>query len=236
MKDVIIKKTNSSLVAAVGILLLLIFIAAMKHPSKESSNPRTYLALGDSYTIGEQVAAKDNFPSQVVSMLSQDGISFQMPDIIAKTGWTTDELQQAIAKAAIHERYDFVTLLIGVNNQYRGRQVSTYIPDFEMLLKEAIGFAGNDTSHVIVLSIPDWGVTPFAKDRDRGQVAAEIDAYNTANRLVAKKYNVHYINITPGSRQASADLSLVAPDGLHPSAKEYSKWAQRVAEIIKKSL
>lgn len=196
----------------------------------------TYLALGDSYTIGEKVEAKDNFPNQVVALLNEKKIIFQPAKIIAQTGWTTDELQSAIKKTKLQRRYDFVTLLIGVNNQYRGRKTVDYIPEFESLLKQAIRFAGNDTNHVIVLSIPDWGVTPFAEDRDRMQIAKDIDEYNAASELIAAKYKVQYINITKSTREAAKDVSLLTSDGLHPSGKEYAKWAKEVAAFIHEKL
>ena len=195
-----------------------------------------YLALGDSYTIGEQVEAKENFPNQVVAILKERGIGFNEPRIIAQTGWTTDELQAAINSSETEGPYDLVTLLIGVNNQYRGRPVNDYVPEFESLLKQAIHFAGNNPARVIVLSIPDWGVTPFAEGRDRKQVAKEIDEYNSANQSIAKKYNVHYINITENTREAANDISLLADDKLHPSGKEYSRWAKKLAAIIQEKL
>jgi lysophospholipase L1-like esterase len=193
-------------------------------------------ALGDSYTIGESVLPADNFPNQAVSLLKKEGYDFLSPEIIAKTGWTTDELQTEIDKHHFHPPYDFVTLLIGVNNQYRGRTVENYKPEFESILKQSIQFAGNKNDHVIVLSIPDWGVTPFAQDRDKMQIAKDIDEYNAANKLIAEKYKVHYINITPFTREAATDPSLVATDGLHPSAKEYIRWANRLADLIKSQL
>ena len=196
----------------------------------------TYLALGDSYTIGESILPVDNFPNQTVSILKREGYDFNSHEIIAKTGWTTDELQNEIDKHNFHPPYDFVTLLIGVNNQYRGRTVENYKLEFERLLKQSLQLAGNNNDHVIVLSIPDWGVTPFAKDRDRRQIAKEIDEYNTANKLIANKYKVHYIDITPFTREAAKDPSLVAPDGLHPSAKDYYRWAAGLAELIKSQL
>jgi len=198
------------------------------------SSPKTctYLALGDSYTIGEKVVAEENFPSQTVSLLREKGRKMAKPRIIAKTGWTTGELQAALNKARLKKQYDFVTLLIGVNNQYRGLKVVDYIPEFEHLLKQAIGLAGNDATHVVVLSIPDWGVTPFAEGRDRKQIAADIDAYNAANRLLAEKYKVHYINITPATRKAPADASLLAEDGLHPSGKAYAEWAAEICQYL----
>jgi lysophospholipase L1-like esterase len=127
-------------------------------------------------------------------------------------------------------------LLIGVNNQYRGRTVENYKPEFENLLKQAIQFAGNKSNHVVVVSIPDWGATPFAAGRDRMQIAKAIDEYNAANKSIAEKYKVNYIDITPGTREALTDLSLVAGDGLHPSAKEYARWAEKIAAMIKQNL
>ena len=200
----------------------------------------TYLAIGDSYTIGEQVPAKDNFPNQVYSLMKKDFSDFTEPRIIAKTGWTTDELEKGIIAAdktePLQASYDFVSLLIGVNNQYRGRTVENYKPEFEELLKKAIRFAGNKANHVVVVSIPDWGVTPFAKGRDRNKIAKEIDAYNAAAKEICDKYNVHYIDITPWTREAANDNSLVAADGLHPSGKEYKRWAERIAEFFKSRL
>jgi lysophospholipase L1-like esterase len=209
--------------------LLTIFIVAMKKPTDKGYN---YLALGDSYTIGEQVEARDNFPNQLRMLLEKKGIVIDPPQIIAQTGWTTDELQSAVNTARYATRYDLVTLLIGVNNQYRGRKAEDYAPEFERLLKNAIGFAGDDPNHVIVLSIPDWGVTPFAEGRDRQKIAGEIDEYNSINEEIAKKYGIHYINITESTRAATGDPSLLAPDGLHPSGKEYAKWAGLASEWV----
>jgi lysophospholipase L1-like esterase len=200
----------------------------------------TYLAIGDSYTIGEQVPAKDNFPNQVYSLMKKEYPEFAEPRIIAKTGWTTDELETGIVNAnkvePLQNRYDFVSLLIGVNNQYRGRTVNNYTPEFEALLKKAIHFAGDKAERVVVVSIPDWGVTPFAEGRDRKQIATEIDAYNAANKKKAEQYNVHYIDITPWTREAANDNSLLAADGLHPSGKEYRRWSEKIAIFFKSKL
>ena len=199
-----------------------------------------YLALGDSYTIGEMVAPPDNFPGQVYAMMKNDTVDFQPARIIAKTGWATDELETGIIAVnnaePLRSSYDFVSLLIGVNNQYRGRSVESYKPEFEELLKKAIRYADNRADRVVVLSIPVWGVTPFANGRDRAQIAREIDAYNAANKLVAEQYNVHYINITPWTREAAADNSLLASDGLHPSGKEYKRWATAISAFFKSKL
>ena len=193
----------------------------------------TLLCLGDSYTIGESVLPAENFPNQTISLLRKDGYAFEDPEIVAKTGWTTDELQDAIDKHSFKDSYDFVTLLTGVNNQYRGRTVEDYRPGFESLLKQAIQFANGKADHVIVLSIPDWGVTPFARDRDTKQIALEIDNYNSVNKALAESHKVRYIDITPASREAISDRSLIAGDGLHPSAKEYAKWSESLSLLIK---
>lgn len=200
------------------------------------TKPLRYLALGDSYTIGESVPLNKNFPNQTVALLKKENIAMEEPAIIAKTGWTTDELQEQISRTRLAIPFDFVTLLIGVNNQYRGRSADEYAQQFEELLQQAISFAGDKPNHVIVLSIPDWGVTPFAEDRDRNKIAKEIDAFNEINEKIAKKYNVHYINITPFTREATTDNSLVAKDGLHPSAKDYGRWAMKVKEVMMKEM
>jgi lysophospholipase L1-like esterase len=195
-----------------------------------------YLALGDSYTIGESVDAEDNFPNKTVSLLNKDKSLFSPAQIVAKTGWTTDELSKAISVAVnngeIRKPYDFVSLLIGVNNQYRGRSVQEYRPEFEDLLEIAIDFAGGNPGHVIVLSIPDWGVTPYAEGRDRNLVAAEIDEYNKVNKELALKHKVNYLDITPWTREAAKNPSLLAPDGLHPSKLEYVRWAEKIYDFI----
>ena len=206
-------------------------------PSNKMSS-YTLLFLGDSYTIGESVLPSENFPNQTTRLLRKSNYEFEDPEIVAKTGWTTDELQQAIKEHEFRKHYDFVILLIGVNNQYRGRTVEDYKSQFESLLKQAIQFANGNSNHVIVLSIPDWGVTPFAKNsgRDQQQIAREIDAYNEANEKISKEHHVQYIDITPGTREALKDVTLVAADGLHPSGKEYAKWAERVSAIIETQL
>ena len=201
-----------------------------------SDKSYTFLALGDSYTIGESVSANDNFPNQVVQLLRKVGFDFRTPEIIAKTGWTTDELLAAIHNQNLLVKYDFVTLLIGVNNQYRGRTVDNYKTEFENLLKQAIQFADDNKNHVIVLSIPDWGVTPFAEGRDRQQISNEIDNYNAANKQIAERYGVQYLDITPWTREAATGISLLANDGLHPSGKEYKRWAEKLSNIMKSTL
>ncbi len=190
---------------------------------------KTYLALGDSYTIGEQVLLEENFPHQTVALLNG---KLSTPQIIATTGWTTDELDAAINTANITTTFDIVSLLIGVNNQYRERTINNFEIEFEHLLQRAIEFAKNISTHVVVLSIPDWGVTPFAEGRDREKIATEIDAYNLVCKMAAQKFNTHFIDITTAQRLDGSKEEFLAVDKLHPSGKEYKKWAERVAEKI----
>lgn len=192
----------------------------------------SYLALGDSYTIGEGLPVYENFPYQTIQLLRAAGHSFYAPEIVAKTGWTTDELQACMTNTHFLPSYDVVSLCIGVNNQYRGRSTEEYEPQFEALLQQAVQLAGNGPQAVFVLSIPDWGVTPFAKDRNQTDIAHAIDAYNAVNKKVAARYNVQYIDITPGTRLAKEDGSLLAADQLHPSAKEYGRWAKQLSVAI----
>jgi len=196
--------------------------------SEDADAKYTYLALGDSYTIGEGVLPEESFPAQTVALLK----NFTAPQIIAKTGWTTDELDSAIDAANISAVFDLVTLLIGVNNQYRGRSVSEYKTQFDHLLQRAIHFSGNKTKHVFVLSIPDWGVTPFADGQDRQKIAAAIDAYNDTARKICEQHYVAFIDITTSQRVDGNKAAFLASDGLHPSGKEYAKWAEKLAKAV----
>lgn len=197
-----------------------------------SKHSNTFLALGDSYTIGEGVPLYESFPYQAVQMLRAKGYHFHAPEIIAKTGWTTFELAESILHTRLNAPYDFVTLLIGVNNQYRNLLADDYKNDFEFILKKAIHLSGENAGHVIVLSIPDWGTTPFAKGRDSKKIAQEIDLFNSINKELAARYKVRYLDITPGSREANKTTSMLAADKLHPSGKEYARWAELVMEVV----
>lgn len=196
----------------------------------------SYLALGDSYTIGEQVLPADNFPNKTVSTLKEKGVDAADPVIIATTGWTTDELATAIREHNINETFSVVSLLIGVNNQYRGRTVENYREEFLSLLNQAMFFADNQPNRVFVLSIPDWGVTPFAADRDKAKIAAEIDAYNDACRGITEMLHCNYIEITESTRHNGHNPDFLAPDLLHPSGMEYAIWANRLADKILEAL
>ena len=188
-----------------------------------------YLALGDSYTIGESVPASERFPVQLARELN-----LGEPQIIAKTGWTTDELNAAIDQAHIEGPFELVTLLIGVNNQYRGRDAEQYRGELAELLQRAIRFAGGNASRVVVVSIPDWGVTPFAEGRDRAQIASDIDRYNAVNREEAQRAGARYVDITPISR--GDDPELVAGDKLHPSGKQYTEWVRLIAPVAREAI
>ena len=189
-----------------------------------------YLALGDSYTIGESVREADRFPSQLTALLVREGLPTEVT-IVARTGWTTDELWQGIQSRSLEPPYDLVSLLIGVNNQYRGYDINEYREGFKFLLNKAIEYSGGDPDRVIVFSIPDWGVTPFASGRDEAKIASEIDAFNLVNFEETEKTGAHYVDITPVSRRAKNDDSLIAPDGLHPSGAMYAEWANRALPI-----
>jgi undecaprenyl-diphosphatase len=200
-----------------AVLAVLLLTSCSAMPASHHS----YLALGDSYTIGESVPAGERFPVQLAQALHVGE-----PEIIAKTGWTTDELNAAIDAADPKGPYDLVTLLIGVNNQYRGRGADEYRTQFAALLQRAIGFAGGNAKHVVVVSIPDWGVTPFADGRDRAKIGREIDQFNAINREEAARAGAKWVDITPISRRA--DPSLVAGDGLHPSGAQYAEWVKAI--------
>jgi lysophospholipase L1-like esterase len=191
-----------------------------------------YLALGDSYTIGESVPEGERWPHQLAKRLETEGIETEVT-IVAQTGWTTDELWQAIQAREIQPPYNLVSLLIGVNNQYRGRDIDEYREQFLFLLKKSIEYAGGASKRVIVLSIPDWGVTPFASGRDAKKIAKEIDEFNQVNREESEKAGVHYMDVTPVSRDAVTEPTLIAGDGLHPSGKMYAMWAEKVLPVAR---
>jgi len=190
-----------------------------------------YLALGDSYTIGESADESERWPNQMAQMLNKQGYQTDVT-IIAKTGWTIDELWQGIQAREVTPPYDLVSLLIGVNNQYRGRDIEEYREQFVFLLNKSIEYAGGDSNRVFVLSIPDWGVTPFASGRDAEQIAKEIDTLNAVNKTETEKAGVHYIDVTPISREVVNDSSLIASDGLHPSGKMYAEWAKLALPVV----
>jgi lysophospholipase L1-like esterase len=200
-------------------------------PAPEARREYHYLALGDSYTIGESVSEDERWSVQLAQMLRSKGFDIRNPRTIAQTGWTTGELITAINRTFQQQSYDLVTLLIGVNNQYRGQSLENYRAEFQQLLQTAIRYGKNNETRVIVLSIPDWGVTPFAEGQDRAKIAAEIDAFNAVARDEADKVGVTFLDITPLSRKALGDQTYVAEDKLHYSGKMYQEWAQLVLPV-----
>lgn len=196
----------------------------------DSIKTESYLALGDSYTIGQSVAVEDRFPEILVRKLSDLGFHYEGPRIIAKTGWTSDELAAAIEKENIQDTFDLVTLLIGVNNQYRGRDVENFRLEFIDLLERSIAFAGGNTENVIVVSIPDWGVSPFAEGRDREKIAQEIDQFNAVKKEETLKKEVNFVDITPISRTALGNPDYFALDGLHFSGLMHERWVDKIIE------
>jgi lysophospholipase L1-like esterase len=227
-----------------GIFLLLGWDMALKgrKPPPEAS----WLALGDSYTIGEAVDPGERYPAQVRRLLAEkENLACGDPEIVAATGWTTGNLLGALSPGrwgggagsnGPEPRFDVVSLLIGVNNQFQGRSQAEYALQFEVLLRQSIRLAGGRPGHVVVLSIPDYSVTPFGRTGDTALIAAQIDSFNRINYGLARKYAVNYVDVTAESRRAAADPSLIAGDGLHFSAREYAIWARLVAPVIKEML
>ena len=209
--------------------------AAANSPADTGATGLRMLALGDSYTIGQSVPEADRYPEQIVKKLcTNDHICFEKPQIIATTGWTTGNLLDAITSASPSGPYQAVTLLIGVNNQFQGLSQDEYKTQLMTLLQQSIALAGNQPSHVLVLSIPDYSVTPFGRSaRDPLFIAAQIDSFNNINRQLAANYSVNWLDVTTESRKAATDPTLIAADGLHFSGKEYEIWARLMEPIIK---
>lgn len=201
------------------------------NPPKADSmqNELSYLALGDSYTIGESVAEADRWPVQLAALLTKKGVAVAPPRIVARTGWTTDELKSQIIAEKITQTYNLVSLLIGVNNQYRGRSVEQFRTEFVDLLNTALKFADNNPSRVLVVSIPDWGFTPFGGNGMDKKISEQIDLFNAVKKVETQKKGVLFVDITPISRQALTDGSLIAKDKLHPSGKMYQLWVEKIA-------
>lgn len=234
-----LKASHLSIFFLLGWATLTITAAASVNNKRMQTNnkEKTMLCLGDSYTIGESVSEEERFPNQSVKLLENKGVHFTKPQIIAKTGWTTDELMHAIHEAKLTGTFDAVTLLIGVNNQYREYNKDNYRREFKELLNTAIKYAGGNADHVFVVSIPDWGVTPFGandgKQRSQAKIGEEIDEYNAIGKEEALKAKVHFTDINPFSKKAASDASLIANDNLHPSGKMYAGWAELVsAEML----
>lgn len=241
------RKTGSSFLSLIITIVLPVLISCSKentvsqpiinpppNPPMVIDSSKNFLALGDSYTIGQSVSDAERFPNQTVLLLRGEGIKINDPKIIATTGWTTGNLINALNATPPNNNYDVVTLLIGVNNQYQRKSTEEYKTEFTILLSRAVQYAGNRPTHVFVLSIPDYSVTPFAGGSDRPKIAAEIDQFNAANKAISLQHGVNYLDITSISRES--DPSLIAIDGLHPSGKQYKRWADLLAPLMKQVL
>ena len=213
------------------VCLLTIFSMQIKGQALPKNSTVRLLALGDSYTIGESVAELQRWPVQLVDVLTKAGYRTRPPDIVAVTGWRTDDLNKALRARKLPHNYDLVSLLIGVNNQYQGRSISEYEREFEELLQIAIAHAGGDRSKLFVLSIPDYGFTPFGREKQK-KISEQIDMFNSVNRTITKRSGVRYIDITDISRLGLEDPDLLATDGLHPSGKMYSLWVERILSAL----
>jgi lysophospholipase L1-like esterase len=221
------------------ILTLILFLTLItacdaKIDTKESyfSEPVNYLALGDSYTIGTGIDQENNYPNQLTDSLKARGYTFDSTAVIATNGWTTTDLKKGIEEAQPGTNYDLVSLLIGVNNQYQGLDIELYRTEFKELLDQAITFANADTSNIVVISIPNYGVTPFGQSREPVIIRQELEIYNSIAKQLSSDYSVPFVNITEISEMAEEDTTLLAPDNLHPSAKMYSMWVEEMLPTI----
>lgn len=219
-------------------IVVLLLTACGKEPERTTNTTSTpavaaksFLALGDSYTIGQGVNAADRFPAQTTAWLLQRGIIINALTYIATTGWTTTNLQNAI-NTQNPAPHDVVTLLIGVNDQYQTRDTTGYRQRFTSLLLKSIELARGKKENVVVLSIPDYSVTPFASSGDTARIRQQLDAFNLINKNVTLSYKIHYLDITPSTREAKTNPALISADGLHPSGLEYKKWAERLAPLL----
>lgn len=221
------KKSKILLISVIFLFLISCGGSVTETPASTTNLNIRFLALGDSYTIGESVAENERWPNQLADLLKPqiNGREVEVK-IIARTGWTTNELWEGIQKDTLSPPYDMVSLLIGVNNQYRGYDIEEYRSEFIFLLNKAIEYAGGDKNKVFVVSIPDWGVTPFAQGQNAEKIASEIDSFNQVNKEETQKLGVEYVDVTPVSREAVNDAELIANDGLHPSGKMYAEWAK----------
>lgn len=218
-----------------NIFLLVLFFLILKIGFAQKQKifyPTKFLALGDSYTIGESVSEQERWPNQLMDSLFELGVTGPKAKIIATTGWRTDQLKNAIVNSGLDDTFNLVSVLIGVNNQYQGRNLNQQRQDFPEILKLAIEKAGGDTSKVFVVSIPDYAFTPFGQSKNPAKISSELDIYNALNDSISKVYGINYFDITPISRNGISNAALVASDGLHPSGFQYSKWVSLILKSI----
>ena len=199
--------------------------------AKDDSTSISWLALGDSYTIGQGVNTSERFPAQTLELLKLRSIKTAQLTYIATTGWTSAQLDKSISQQNL-AYYDFVTVLIGVNDQFQGIDTSTYSKNFKSILNRAILATRGESQHVLVMSIPDYSLTPVGKLLDTLKIKREIDVFNGLNRKYAKEFKCNYLDITILGREARSNASWIARDGLHPSAIAYNNWAKQISPFI----
>ena len=208
--------------------LVLFFLIFFSLGCEKKQKKQSYLALGDNYTIGEAVSNSHSWPMQLVKALEEENILIDKPKVIAQTGWTTVDLKKGIDQTALDYPYDWVSLLIGVNNKCKGKNIEVFKADFEQLLSQSILFAGNKKNRLFVISIPDWGKMPFAKNQEREKIATEIDNFNQVIYEVCSRKEVAFIDITQISRTLVSNPHFIASDSLHPSKSQYAKWVEEI--------
>jgi lysophospholipase L1-like esterase len=223
-------------VLAVAALLAVLLADGARGADVSEPGPVRILALGDSYTIGEGVAADQRWPEQLATRLRASGLDVPPPRVIATTGWRSDDLSRAIGRAQLEPPYALVTLLIGVNDQYQDYREKGYPARFAMLLKRALELAGGDRKRLIVVSIPDYSVTPFARKMNRAKVSAAIERYNKVNRDTVARQGIVYVDVTEISREAATNSGLLADDGLHPSGSMYARWVEKILPLAERAL
>jgi lysophospholipase L1-like esterase len=224
------------LALAVAALLAVVVSDLAQGAEVTRPGPLRILALGDSYTIGEGVEPDQRWPEQLAAQLRASGLDVPPPRVIATTGWRSDDLARAIARAKLEPPYALVTLLIGVNDQYQDYREKGYPVRFAMLLKRALELAGGDRKRLIVVSIPDYSVTPFARKMNRARISAALERYNKVNRDTAARQGIVYVDVTEISREAATDASLLASDGLHPSGSMYARWTEKILPLAERAL
>ncbi len=215
----------------IRVLFLVTIVISNLQAQTSAAVNKKFLALGDSYTIGESVEEKDRWPEQLAKALKEDGKNIARPRIIGVTGWRTDQLKKAIEEAHLKNEYGLVSLLIGVNNQYQKKSAESYAPEFEELLQQAITLAEGKKENVFVVSIPDYGFTPFGQSRQT-EISKAIDQFNDTNRSITERMGVRYVYITDLTREGLKNPEYVAGDGLHPSGKMYARWVERIVKSL----
>ena len=195
-----------------------------------NESPLSLLALGDSYTIGEGVNEEERWPNQFVQVAYENGIDFLTPRIIAMTGWKTYDLINGIESSNFEKKYDYVSLLIGVNNQFNSRSINEFEDDLDKLLIKINNLKKKDGS-VLIVSIPDWGSSPYGENMDRNQISTEINTFNNSLKSFANINGLKYVDVTEISRRVINEPNLITSDNLHPSGLMYLEWAKKIFNV-----